>query len=423
MPNTYLTIDLAKSATDDERLVIGIASTPEPDGQSGVWEGRPYAGDIIDPAAMRDALADYMQYANVREMHRNQAAGTVERAEQTADGATRIAVRVVDDDAWKKVKAGVYKGFSIGGKALRAQLEKLPDGRVVRRILKLLLTEISLVDRPANAGARILVFKRDGGDMPDDETTTAGQDTDAVTTLRTLATPAAIYAAALAKAAAPDPTKIVALIQTARNELELAGDIEGSGLLTQAINLVQQVIGNAEAVDTEEAAVDEADDAELLADDDLTAAELMAAAKAQLRKSSRLRMGKRLPGLEAIAKSLLQLAADAGSASAIRALAAYSGDTAEPVDMKAIGAELQKALQPFAAGIVAIYDLQSRVPTTGGPLSRVTPITKALGNEPPPVVTTPDAQTVARLRQLAVTETHPGRREQYRAELAKLAGD
>jgi hypothetical protein len=47
----------------------------------------------------------------------------------------------VDDDAWKKVKEEVYAGFSIGGRKTSTQ-----DNTVTA----LQLTEISLVDRPAN---------------------------------------------------------------------------------------------------------------------------------------------------------------------------------------------------------------------------------------------------------------------------------
>ena len=84
------------------------------------------------------------------------------------DTGVFIGAHIVDDQAWEKVKKQVYKGFSVGGK-------KLPDGydKVTKTITGMKLTEISLVDRPANPEALIEMYKADG--LPDAEPEQIGE--------------------------------------------------------------------------------------------------------------------------------------------------------------------------------------------------------------------------------------------------------
>lgn len=124
---------------EEQRMVFGYASTEALDSQ----------GDVISKAAIEEALPDYMRFANIREMHTMSAVGVAKSAE-VDDKGLYIGAKVVDDAAWLKVKEGVYKGFSIGGKGL-AKSDKT--------ITKLRLTEISLVDRPANPECVIDCFK------------------------------------------------------------------------------------------------------------------------------------------------------------------------------------------------------------------------------------------------------------------------
>jgi phage head maturation protease len=126
----------------DQRMVYGYASTEAMDSQ----------GEVVTKAAMAEALEDYMKFANIREMHQPSAVGVAKSAEMDDKGCF-LAAKVVDDDAWNKVKEGVYKGFSIGGKAVT---------KVDGTITSLRLSEISLVDRPANPEAVIEVWKADG---------------------------------------------------------------------------------------------------------------------------------------------------------------------------------------------------------------------------------------------------------------------
>lgn len=130
-------------------------------------------GHIVDEMAFRSAIADYIQWANVRDQH-GLPVGTVVGLPEW----NKFEVKIVDDNVWKKIKAGIYKGFSIGAlvlEAVREPIEKytdeyflgIPDALVnaikstgfVTRIKQLVLVEVSVVDRPANPRALITSYK------------------------------------------------------------------------------------------------------------------------------------------------------------------------------------------------------------------------------------------------------------------------
>jgi len=134
--------EFAKVGSDEQRMVWGYASTGDVDSQN----------DIVDQGALREAWGDY--WGNVREMHKASAVGVV-REHSFDDRGLYIGVYVGDDQAWHKVREGIYKGFSIGGRALAR------DTQDNRRITKLALREISLVDRGANENAKFSLFKFD----------------------------------------------------------------------------------------------------------------------------------------------------------------------------------------------------------------------------------------------------------------------
>lgn len=133
---------------DGSIKVFGIAS-------SGA---RDDAGEIVKPEAMKAALPDYARYPALREMHQPSAAGTMLEADVDAQGFTRVVGHVVDPVAITKVKSGTYRGFSIGGRVL----ERDSADRTIITAIK--LSEISLVDRPANPEASIDLWKADIGD-------------------------------------------------------------------------------------------------------------------------------------------------------------------------------------------------------------------------------------------------------------------
>lgn len=174
-------------ARDDGTIEVhGIASTP----------ARDDVGETITSDAMRAAIPDYMKFGAVREMHTSSAAGKALQIGVEDDGKTAFSAHVVDPIAIKKVQAGVYKGFSVGGKVTRRDET---DPSIITGIK---LVEVSLVDRPANPESVINMWK---AEMP--EWAPAAADVRA-------------KAVELAKAAGHAPTAFVDFLFKAKEELK-----------------------------------------------------------------------------------------------------------------------------------------------------------------------------------------------------------
>lgn len=410
----HVFLDITKA---DQRIVEGIASTETIDSQPGVWEGHTYAGDVIDSGAIEEALPDYLKWSNIREMHANSAVGTAISA-AVVDGKLRLIVKVEDDDAWHKVKTRVYKGFSVGGRMVEAVLEKLADGTYIRRILKLILTEISLVDRPANPDAKILLFKMEGPmpkDKEEQEQPAPSLSADQITALQKLAGNLATLQPETLIKAASDPAKIVSLIQAARNDLELAGDMQGASLMTQAIALIQQAVGDAETTEEEPPA-----------DSEETPPEAAFAASAKtgnFKKAGRVFNAANLAAMENTVKTLLQMMAAAGSTKAQKAIGAMTDDADDATMAAAIGAEFTKAVTPIAQAVLSLHsDVEAlkRQPVAGGPVLRPA-LAKQISGQAPPVETKPAMPAIikaqlADLLRKAHTDPNPSFRQAYQAQ-------
>lgn len=145
MAKLYAEIAKMEAQDDGTVKVWGYASSEAVDSD----------GEVIAAEAMKAAIPDYMKFGAVREMHGSNAAGTAIEINVKDDGRTFFGAHIVDPVAVTKVKTGVYKGFSIGGSVTaRDELNK-------SQITGLKLTEISLVDRPANPDAVFTCFKAD----------------------------------------------------------------------------------------------------------------------------------------------------------------------------------------------------------------------------------------------------------------------
>ena len=145
MAKLYAEIAKMEAQDDGTVKVWGYASSEAVDSD----------GEIIAAEAMKAAIPDYMKFGAVREMHGSNAAGTAIEINVEDDGRTFFGAHIVDPVAVTKVKTGVYKGFSIGGSVIaRDELNK-------SQITGLKLTEISLVDRPANPDAVFTCYKAD----------------------------------------------------------------------------------------------------------------------------------------------------------------------------------------------------------------------------------------------------------------------
>ena len=143
---------------DEKRMVYGIANSDTLDCQD----------EIVEWDATKDAIPEFTKWRNLREMHKDNAVGTVPELEiDDVSKKLNIGAKVVDDSAWKKVKEGVYKGFSIGGKALERIKEfNVEAGKNISRVKKYVLNEISLVDRPANPDCVFTMIKRADKELP-----------------------------------------------------------------------------------------------------------------------------------------------------------------------------------------------------------------------------------------------------------------
>lgn len=147
---------------EDKRIVEGIAFANEVvDGEGGIR---------LRASAMKAATDDYMKYGTIRSMHQPSAAGTAVPNDpeiaalcgvswNVVDGKDVATLRsyISDDNDWKKVKDGTYKGYSVG------VAPKVMRGKNVESCT---WYETSLVDRPKDPGALLTTFRVDG--MPDE---------------------------------------------------------------------------------------------------------------------------------------------------------------------------------------------------------------------------------------------------------------
>lgn len=142
-----------KSYDDEQRLIKGWATTPEPD----------RVQDIVDPmgATFKNPMPLLWQHKH------DQPVGTVEFGKPTPKGIPfearlplieepgKLKDRV--DEAWQSVKAGLIRAVSIGFRALSDGVEMLPTGGV--KFTKTEIFELSLVTIPAQPNATITEIK------------------------------------------------------------------------------------------------------------------------------------------------------------------------------------------------------------------------------------------------------------------------
>lgn len=127
----------------EKRLVYGRVADETPDAAGEVFDyttSKPYfekwSGDIAKASGGKSL-------GNVRVMHTAKAAGKVtDIFFDDSEKAIDVVTKCVDDDEWKKIEAGVYTGFSMGG----AYVKKWKDGDNSRYTGK--PVEISYVDAP-----------------------------------------------------------------------------------------------------------------------------------------------------------------------------------------------------------------------------------------------------------------------------------
>lgn len=144
--NAYAEIIKADENEDGTMTVYGKATDDAIDSDN----------QICDATWLDRAMPEWFKSGgNIREQHSNIAAGVAKEYEAKSDGHY-ISALVVDPTSVKKVKTGVLKGFSIGIKSPRVvRDQKAANGRIIDGQI----IEVSLVDRPANPNAKLIMAK------------------------------------------------------------------------------------------------------------------------------------------------------------------------------------------------------------------------------------------------------------------------
>jgi len=151
LTNAYARIVKQEKQEDGTLLVYGKATDDSLDVDQ----------QICDATWLDRAMPDWFKSGgNIREQHSNIAAGVAKEYEPKDDGHY-ITALVVDPVSVKKVETGVLKGFSIGIKAPRVVRDtKAVNGRIIDGQI----VEVSLVDRPANPNAKLMLAKSIDGE-------------------------------------------------------------------------------------------------------------------------------------------------------------------------------------------------------------------------------------------------------------------
>ena len=120
----YAYIPFSRKSDDSQRIVEGYVSSPAVDCDE----------QIVDQGWLRSELPSWLaQWGNIRAQHDpRRAVGKAQSVDLAAQPGPYLAARIVDDDAWKKVKAGVYNGFSVGIKAPRELTVMAREVKLVR---------------------------------------------------------------------------------------------------------------------------------------------------------------------------------------------------------------------------------------------------------------------------------------------------
>jgi hypothetical protein len=152
LATSYAAIVKQEKQDDGTLLVYGKATDDAIDSDN----------QICDAGWLSKAMPEWFKSGgNIREQHSNIAAGVAKELDSKLDGHY-ISALVVDPTSVKKVEAGVLKGFSIGIRGARVQRD---DKALGGRIIDGQIVEVSLVDRPANPNAKLMLAKSDGTEV------------------------------------------------------------------------------------------------------------------------------------------------------------------------------------------------------------------------------------------------------------------
>lgn len=203
---------------------------------------------ICDETWLKEAMPDWFTSGgNIREQHSNIAAGVATDYEAKADGHY-ITALIVDPVSVKKVETGVLKGFSIGIRGPRViRDQKAAGGRIVGGQI----VEVSVVDRPANPNAKMVIAKAVEGGVLE----------------------------AVNQITIPTPSEAFKSVEPAIVEESAEGEIVSEEITTEVETPVEEIVAEIVA---EETAVEEAPAEEVAAKVVTPEAEILNAAKSLL---------------------------------------------------------------------------------------------------------------------------------------------
>ena len=153
MSNRAYSVLNVKSLNDEERVITGVATTPQTD----------RVGDIVVSSGVKfsNPIPLLWQHDHTKPV------GTVEFSAPTEKGVEFVArlpkieeagaLKDRVDEAWQSVKAGLITAVSIGFRAMDGGIEILKNGGY--KFLETEVYELSLVTIPANSEATIQTIK------------------------------------------------------------------------------------------------------------------------------------------------------------------------------------------------------------------------------------------------------------------------
>jgi hypothetical protein len=127
-----LEMEILMKADDDKHRVFGLFSVIEEEGEVVIDK----EGDMITPDELEEGAYEFVKSSRVAgEAHVKKGIGTlIESVVLTKEKQQLLGIdlkkvcwfggfEITDADVWEKVKKGIYKSFSIGGKAIRIPVE------------------------------------------------------------------------------------------------------------------------------------------------------------------------------------------------------------------------------------------------------------------------------------------------------------
>lgn len=143
----------------EERTIEGYATT----------EGIDKQNEVVDYEASKDAFKDWS--GNIREMHSPIAVGKAvswEPDDEKRGIKVKAYISKGAQSTWDKILDGTLKAFSIGGQTVNKVQQIIKDEasggqKHVTKITKFKLTELSVVDNPANPEATFELVKMENG--------------------------------------------------------------------------------------------------------------------------------------------------------------------------------------------------------------------------------------------------------------------